>query len=243
MKKRKSILDKAISCLKKEPVPPGPPQETVDATIAKLTEASQQPNTANLESRIRIMERIKASTSYTKVAAAVLLIAVAYATGRLSSPRPPDLEELQAALEPAIRLNLLDEMSRRWQLAWANSYLQLKEELSEQRRRDLDTYAVQTLAASNAVTNRLLEELIESINATQVQDYRKIAEALYKIEMNRLQDKAQLGNALATFAVQTEDELNRTKQDVVQLLDYTQLGRLGPNVYESPNIPEERSEE
>lgn len=223
MKERKSILDKAISCLKKEPVPPGPPQETIDATVAKLTEASRQPNTLNVEGRIRIIERIKASGSFAKVVAAVLLIAIAYATGRLSAPRPPDLEELQAALEPAIRLNLLDEMSRRWQLAWANSYLQLKEELSEQRRRDLDTYAVQTLAASNAVTNRLLEELVESINDAQVQDYRKIAEALYKIEMNRLQDKAQLTNGLETLAYQTEDKLELTRQFMSQLLVDTDL--------------------
>ena len=237
MKKEKDILDKAINYLRKEPIRSGPPQETIDATLAKLAKAGGEAQPNNIREGITLMERIRAVTGFPKIAAAVLLLVIAgYAVGRLSAPRPPNLEEIQAALEPAVRLSLLEEMNRRWQLAWANSYVQLKDELNEQRRRDLDTYAVQTLAASNAVTNRLLEELIESINAAQVQDYRKIAEALYQIEMNRLQDKAQLGNALASFAVQTEDEFQRTKQDMAQLLVYTRPDGL------SPNVPEERSE-
>ena len=240
MKEKKSILDKAISCLKKEPVPPGPPKEAVDTTIAKLTEASGQPNTANAGRRIQIIERIKAAGSFTKVAAAaVLLIAASYAAGRLSAPRQPDIQQLQAALEPAIRESMLDEMNRRWQLAWASSYVQLKEEINEQRRRDLDTYAVQTLAASNAVTNQLLKELISSLNAAQMEDYRRIAEAIYTIELNRLKDKNQLANGLENLAYQTEDKLERTREYMSQLLVNTDLV---PYPSENSNKLKERKE-
>ena len=243
MKKRKNILDKAISCLKSEPVPPGPPQETVDATITKLTEASEQPNTVRVAGRIQILERIKAAGSFTKVAAAaVLLIAAAYAAGRLSAPRPPDVEQLQAALEPAIRQNLLDEMKRYWQLGMVSSYVRLKDELSQQYRRDLSRFALQTLAASNAVTNELLTELIESINEAQTEDRQWVAAAFEQIELNRLRDNAQLSNAFATFAVRTEDELQRTKQDMAQLLSFTQPGSLVPNLSENSNNSNERKE-
>ncbi len=243
MKKGKSIMDKVVSYLKSEPVPPGPPQETVDATIAKLTEASKQPNTVKVEKRIQIIERIKAARSFTKVAAAaVLLIAAAYAAGRLSAPRPPDVEQLQAALEPAIRQNLLDEMKRYWQLGMVSSYVRLKDELSQQYRRDLSQFALQTLAASNAVTNELLTELIESINEAQTEDRQWVAAAFEQIELNRLRDNAQLSNAFATFAIRTEDELQRTRQDMVQLLVYTQPGSLVPNLSENSNNSNERKE-
>jgi hypothetical protein len=223
MKENEDILEKAVKTLKNEQVPPRPPQQTVDATIAKLMEASKRPNTGKAGKRIQIIERIKAARSFAKVAAAaVLLIVAGYAVGRFSTPRPPDAKQLQAVLEPAIRQSLLDEMKHYWQVGLASNYVRLKDELSEQYRHDLDQFAMQTLAASNAVTNQLLAELVQSINAAQTQDLRRIAAALEQIELNRLQDKTQLTNGLETLAYQTEDELERTRQVMVQFLANTQ---------------------
>lgn len=230
MKENENILEKAVKALKNEQVPPAPPQELANATIAKLTEASGQSNTVTPGRRIRFIERLKATSSFTKVAAAaVLLIIAGYAAGRLSAPQGPDAEQLQAALEPAIRQNLLDEMKQYWQLALTSSYVQLKDDLTQQYRRDLSRFAIQTLAASNAVTNELLTELIESINVAQTEDRQWVAAAFEQIELNRLQDNAQLSNAFVTFAVRTEDELQRTKQGMAQLLSYTQPDSSVPN--------------
>jgi len=235
MKENENILEKAVKALKNELIPPGPPSELADATAAKLTEASGQQNTVTTGRRIRFIERLKATNSFTKgAAAAVLLIIAGYATGRLSAPRGPDAEQLQAALEPAIRQNLLDEMKQYWQLALASSYVQLKDDLTQQYRSDLNQFAAYTLAASGAATNQLLEELIESINTAQTQDRQWVAAAFEQIELNRLRDNAQLSNAFATFAVRTEDELLRTKQDMAQLLSYTQPDSSVPN--ESKNL-------
>ncbi len=230
MKENENILEKAVKALKNEQVPPAPPRELANATIAKLTEASGQSNTVTAGRRFRFIERLKATNSFTKVAAAaVLLIIAGYAAGRLSAPRGPDAEQLQAALEPAIRQNLLDEMKRYWQLALTSSYVQLKEDLTQQYRRDLSRFAIQTLAASNAVTNELLTELIESINVAQTEDRQWVAAAFEQTELNRLRDNAQLSNAFVTFAVQTEDELLRTRQNMAQLLSFTQPDSPVPN--------------
>ncbi len=230
MKENEDILEKAVKALKNEHTPPGPSQELADATVAKLTEASGQSNIVG--KRIWFIDWLKAPNSFTKVAAAaVLLILTGYAVGRLSAPRGPDAEQLQAALEPAIRQNLLDEIKNYWQLGLASNYVRLKDELSDQYRNDLDQLAIQTLAASNAVTNELLEELIESINTAQTQDRQWVAAALEQIELNRLRDNARLSNAFATFAVQTEDEL----QNMAQLLSYTQPDSSVPNESGNPN--------
>lgn len=229
MEENENILEKAVKALKSEQIPPGPSQELADATIAKLTEVSGQSNNVTTGKRIWFIDWLKATNSFTKVAAAaVLLIIAGYATGRLSAPRGPDAQQLRDALEPAIRSRLLDEMKQYWQLALASSYAQLKNELSEQYRSDLNQFAAYTLAASGATTNQLLEELIESINAAQTQDRQWVSAAFEQIELNRLRDNAQLTNAFATFAVRTEGELER-------LWSYTQPESSVPNKSENLN--------
>ena len=244
MKENENILEKAVKALKNEQVPPGPAPELADATIAKLIQACEQPNTVKLGKRIRFIKWkwLMATGSFTKVAAAaVLLIIAGYAAGRLSAPRGPDAEQLQAALEPAIRERLLDEMRQYLQLGLASCYARLKDDLSQQYRSDLNQFAAQTLAASGVVTNQLLEELIESINAAQTQDRQWVTAALEQIELNRLQDRDQLSSALAGFAVRTEDELLRTKADMAQLLYYGQPDGSVPNELRNLNNSNERS--
>ena len=149
------------------------------------------------------------------VAAAVILIAVGYATGRLSAPPSLDVEELKAALEtslksslePAIRQDLLEQMNDRWQSAFVANSTQLKEELHQQVRRDLTEFAAQTLAASGTLTNQRLMELIRLIEAARIRERQQVAAALEQIE----QEKIQLRNGLLAVAAQT-NELMGTKQ-------------------------------
>jgi len=147
-------------------------------------------------------------SSLTKfAAAAVLLLAVGYATGRLSAPPPPDMEALRAALEPALRQDLLEQMNERWQTAFAANRAQLKDELQQQVRRDLTEFATQTLAASGTLTNQRLMELVELIEAARRRERMQVAAALEQMEFNR----QQLENGLLTVAARTS-ELRRTEQ-------------------------------
>jgi hypothetical protein len=208
MEEHKDILDKAIDALANTNVPPGPPKELTDATVAKLSEAAE--SYKDDFKTIRFVDRIKQTRGLIKfAAAAVILIAAGYTIGRFSAPKPPDVQQLQAALEPAIRQNLLAEMAQYMQVGLANGYAQIKNELQQQYRRDLSDFAIQTLTASSAVTNERLQELIKAINTSQTQDRQWFA------------------TALETLALQTEGELKRTRQDMAQLLYYTQPDSMG----------------
>ena len=219
MKENENRLKKAVEAIKNEQIPTGPPQELVNATVTRLAETQGQSDTLPLGSGIGLVERLRAVRGITRFAvAAVLLIVAGYAVGRLSAPRLPDMEQLQAALEPAIRRNLLDQIKHDLQSDLAGSYVQLRDDLTAQYRRDLNQFAAYTLTASGAATNQLLEELIESISMAQTQDRQWVTAAFEQTELNRLRDNARLSNAFAAFAVRTEDELELTKQGIAQLL-------------------------
>jgi len=243
----KDILAKAIEELKNEQIPTGPSEELLQATTAKLNEAAEQ-STQRAYRKISILDWLTTKAPLKlpiKVAAAaVLLVAAGYAIGRLTRPRAIDVDglyhaleaSLAASLESTIRDSVLEEMNRRLSAfsgAVASGYSQLRDELRDQYRLDLSDYAVRTIAASSAVTNRQLEELIHAINTAQARDRQWVTTALREIESNRLQDKNQLTNNLETLAYQTEEQLQRTEQHVAQLLSNTQPDNPAPNAQET----------
>jgi len=219
MEENEHKLEKAIEALKNEQIPSGPPRELVDSTVAKMAEISEQTDAVEQKNRILNFESPRASKSLTKIAAAaVLLIAAGYAAGRLAAPRPPDMAQIRAALEPEIRKSLLDETKQYLQLGLAKAYVRIQDELSQQYREDLRRAVLQSVAASNTVTNELLTELIESFSEAQNQDRQLVAAALGRLESRRQQDRTDLTNAITTLALQNEE----TQQDMAQFLSYTQ---------------------
>ncbi|MCP4607992.1 MAG: hypothetical protein GY845_04685 [Planctomycetes bacterium] len=231
MKERESenILEKAVKALNDQQVPSGPPEELANSTFAQLTEISGQTNTVPGSRRIRFVEILKSPNYFIRfAAAAVILIMAGYATGRLLSPKPPDMEQIRAVLEPEIRKNVLGQVNQYLESGLTASFTQLRDDLAQQHQRDMNQYVAYTLAASGAATNQLLEELIESIDQAQTQDRQWVATALGEIELNRLEGDAQLSNAFATFAAQT-------KQDMAQILSFSQPDSLVPTRFTDPN--------
>jgi len=192
-----------------------PSSEATDRAIQQVRDTLVNEEKTRQCTGTRIWQTVFKGPVTKFAAAAVLLIAVGYATGRLSAPEPLDVEELKAALEtslksslePAIRQDLLEQMNDRWQSAFAAGSAQLKEELQRQVRRDLTEFAAQTLAASGTLTNQRLMELIQLIEATRRRERQQIEAAFEQIE----QEKIQLRNGLLAVAAQT-NELLGTKQ-------------------------------
>jgi cation transport regulator ChaB len=221
----KDILNKAIDELKGQRAA-GPPKEVVDETMAQLAQAGAA--SPLLAGRPGIGNRIWPIARL--AAAAAILVFVGFSIGTAARNEPLDLAQLHdvlapsiaASLEPAIRDKLAEEMTQHYQLALANTYHRVKDELTQQHRDDMNRLAVQTLAASNAVTNRLLADLMDTIKTEQTRDLRSVAAALQRIDRKRIEDKEVFSINLEALAHQTEAQWRQTKGELVQLLVETQ---------------------
>ena len=223
----KDLLEEAIARLKAEASSQEAPKAVVDETIRRISDARQSvPGPMPNDPEGREPRRLVISRILRLGLAAAALIVIGCVIGRVSGPAPLDMDELRdaltpsvaAAVEPAIRAKVVEELEQRYRLALTAAYVKVKEELTEERRDDLNRFAIQTLAASNAATNRLLAELVATIDTAQAEDLSRIAKVIYQIEQNRIQDKTQLAAGLQTLASRTEDELTRTRRDLVQLV-------------------------
>jgi hypothetical protein len=243
-KQHKDRLSEAIARLKQQGQDEDAPREVVEETLRKIAEcgvwsADSKPRT----------HRIPLRHLFRLAAAAAVFVLAGYTAGRLSAPRPMDVDQLReallpsitTALEPGIRKAVADDLRRDYQLALAGLYVRVKEELTDQYRNDMNRLAIQTLTASNAVTNELLTQLVQSIDTVQTQDRRRIAQALSQIERNQVQDKTQLASGLQTLAYRTGDELSRTQRQIAQLLGTTRPADFGLPPIEPRPTYEERN--
>lgn len=215
-------LDKAINELKNCSIPDGPPQELLEQTLRSLSE--EQKSAAIKAKHNRFISIFKIA------AAAVILITAGYCFGRLTSTTKLDSEQyrtleasIKSSLKPVVRRDLEEKFVQELRKAVDAEYSELKEELQKQFYEDLNEFAVQTLNASSTVTNQLLLDLIEAINAARARERNLIAAALEELELNRILTDVELQNGLERFAAQTENELNWTKNGVQKLLAYAQL--------------------
>ena len=134
-------------------------------------------------------------------AAAVLLIGVAFLAGRLSAPKPVDVE----ALQTAIRQELINEMDNRLQSALASQRESLSQELRQQVGHDMKLFAEQTLTAVGNLTDQRFMEFARMVEAARVKDRQRVAAAFEYMG-------SRFGDGLVTLAAHT-DELQRTEQN------------------------------
>ena len=217
--KHEDRLSRALDRLKQEGLSQAPLQEVVDETLRRIADGGSRPRIGVRGEEIADSgplpvryPRFAIPSLPRLAAAAAIFVLLGYAVGRLSAPKPLDLDQIRAtltpvlaaAIEPALRARVADDLREDYQTALTGLYVRVKEELTEQYREDLNRLAVQTLAASNAVTNELLTQLVQNIDTAQTQDLRRITRALCEMEMNRVQDKTQLASGLQTLANRTD---------------------------------------
>ncbi|MDH4240736.1 MAG: hypothetical protein OEW48_14345 [Phycisphaerae bacterium] len=178
-----------------------PASEATDRTMERVRNTLMGKEKGREDSGTRVRQFPKRPIAKF-AAAAVLLIALGYVIGRLTTP-VPDMEQLQSALESSLRASLTKEMDQRWQRAFTANCIKFKDELQQQVRRDLTEFASKTLAASNTLTEQHLIQLVDLIEAARERDRQQVAAALEEIELNRLQDKSQIGSGLVALAART----------------------------------------
>ncbi len=237
MKEKDDILKKAVELLKQEQIPAWSPKDLADTTLEKLNQVASQLPEEQLDKQVVFSKRIMIINNLARIAAAVILsVSIGYAAGRFSAPKPPDMAQIRSELEPAIREKLLDDVTQYVQLGLASNYVQIRQELTEQYRQDLNQAAIEILNTSGTITNQLLEELIQAIATSQLQNRQWVAAEIQKTEQNRLEDKTQLGSALVNFASATVKDLQQTQQNVAVLANFlTNTDNLVPNENENSN--------
>jgi hypothetical protein len=224
MERDKDWLAEAVARLKQEGLSEPLPRTLVDETVRRLAERESQGE--QYEQAAHRPNRVTLFAAGARLSLAAALIVLGYALGRNSIPESADIQELHLALLPALAASLeaplqesiVAETTRDCRQAMAAVCLQLKDELTEQYRTDLNRFAVQIFAASNTVTNQLLERLLESVEASQLRDRHRFAVALEQVEAQRAEDTAALGTALVSLAVQTDSKLQRTREEMARLL-------------------------
>ena len=140
--------------------------------------------------------------------AAVLMIGAGFVGGRLSAPKPPDAQQLQAAmesslkssLEPVIRRQLQDEFDNRLQSALSAQRDTLKQELARQVHRDLETFAGQTLTTVGNLMDQRLMEFAQMVEEARIKDRQHVAAAFDYMG-------SRFGDGLETLATQTDSLL------------------------------------
>ncbi len=136
--------------------------------------------------------------------AAVLVLGAGVVIGRLTAPRPVNVERLRADLEasivaslkPAVQESVLAGLDERLAAALAGNDAKLRGEVAEQIRRDLESFASRFASDSEERMDKRFADLIDAIEAARVTDRRQVARALEQI-------KAQTGAGLRSVAALT----------------------------------------
>jgi len=131
MKKQNNNLDKAINALKNESVSTSPPQEAIDATLQKLTQAAQESQPVTFKERIKITERIKAMKTLTKLAAAaVIIIAVALSINVLDKSVTP-VYAIEQTIEAMKNIVTVHFFATDWQDREMETWIKVNPETGE----------------------------------------------------------------------------------------------------------------
>ncbi|MEN6333832.1 MAG: zf-HC2 domain-containing protein [Phycisphaerales bacterium] len=136
--------------------------------------------------------------------AAALVLGAGVAIGRLTAPKPVDVERLRADLEssivaslkPAVQESILAGLDERLAAALAGNDTKLRTEVAGQISRDLESFASRFASDSEQRMDKRFDELIEVIEAARLTDRRRVAQALEQI-------KAQTGAGLRSVAALT----------------------------------------
>lgn len=216
-------LHEAVKALKDCDVPDGPPEQTVAETLAALEETAEDWNAGAGPVRF-----VHASAWGKWAVAAGVMILLGFSVGRFTTPKTLNevqiaaLEtRLRASLEPAITQQIGQGLSRDLQAIQRASYTTLNEAWDERLRREMQEYAVQILAASNASTNQLMDNLVQGIRMAQAKEHQRLAAIFNKIEFDRLKEDSEVRKSLASVTYLTENYL-QTTQELLTLIAHEQ---------------------
>jgi anti-sigma factor RsiW len=198
-----------------------------DETLVGLGDAIKSNMAGRRERAIQAFEAQAATPNRTLwpgrwgsvAAAALILLGVGIAIGRLTAPKPVDVEQLRtdlqtaltASLQPAIQQATLAEVDRRVATSLATGQTQLKTEIVELMRADLRTFATDVVANSEQMMDRRFDEFVRLVEAARLKDRQRVVQAFEQVELNRRRDRNQIGQGLKSLVALTGTTSSPTK--------------------------------
>jgi hypothetical protein len=146
--------------------------------------------------------------------AAVLVLGVGIAIGRLTAPQSVDVEQLRAdletsianALKPAVAQEAQAVLDERLLAALDAANTELKAQIGAQVRRDLQAFAAEFVTGSEAMVDRRLNDLVQLIEAARLKDRQRVARAFEQVELNRRRDRTEIGRGFQSLVALTKAE-------------------------------------
>jgi anti-sigma factor RsiW len=142
--------------------------------------------------------------------AAVLVLGAGIGIGRWTAPRV-DVKQLRADLQasvinsirPTVQEAVLAHVDRRVAAGWATKEADLRAELGDQLRGDLQLFATQFTAGVDREMKKRFAGLVQSIEEVRVIDHQRVKEAFEQIDKNHKTQMGQGFQSLVALAAKT----------------------------------------
>jgi len=139
--------------------------------------------------------------------AALLVLGIGIGIGRLTAPKPVDVEQLRADLEASVTASLKPmvvetvaaETDRQLVSALPASETRLKTEIVESIRTDLRAFATDMASNSEQMIDERFSSLLRLIEAARVKDRQRVVQAFEQVELNRRRDRTEIGRGLQSL--------------------------------------------
>jgi hypothetical protein len=154
--------------------------------------------------------------------AALLILGFSFGFGRLSARTAPDLKQIQMALAPALREQLRTELTADLQSALKASAAVVTNEFHRELRSEFEQWAANAINNSKLETERVLAGLIQSDGALRQEDRQSVLALVQKLEQQHRADYAKLLKKVETVALVAEERLQRTQNQIGQLVAFAQ---------------------
>ena len=135
--------------------------------------------------------------------AALLVLGVGITIGRLTAPKPIDIEQLRAEMQASVHASVLGDVDQQLASAFTAGEAQLKAEIVELLRQDLRTFATDVVSNSEQIMDRRFAEFVQLIEAARLKDRQRVVQAFERVELNRRRDRTQIGQGLKSLVALT----------------------------------------
>jgi predicted anti-sigma-YlaC factor YlaD len=143
--------------------------------------------------------------------AALVVLGVGIAIGRLTAPEPMDVEQLRAdlqssiaaSLQQAVHASVLADVDQRLEFALAAGEARIRGDIVKEMRRDLGEFATDVVSNSEVMMDQRLAELVQLIEAARLTDRQRVVQAFEQVELNRRRDRTQIGQGVRSLVALT----------------------------------------